>query len=71
MATLIMISIISAASVAFFIYVGVEMWRDSRQPVRRMLVLRFEQKIMRNKPRVLHMIRWNAIRTEAERSKKL
>lgn len=71
MATLIMISIVSAASVAFFIYVGVEMWRDSRRPVRRMLVLRFEQKIIRNKPRVLHMIRWNAIRTEPERSKRL
>ena len=70
MATLIMISIVSAASIAFFIYVGVEMWKDSRRPMRRMLVLRFAQEVVRKKPRMFHMIRWDTIRTEAERSKK-
>ncbi len=58
MGVLIIISAISAGSVAFLIYFGFALLRDERQQGgRRVLVLRLREKIARKRylPRVLHM----------------
>ncbi len=75
MGVLLTISAISAGSVAFMIYFGYALWRDERrQGERRVLVLRLRETIARKRraPRVLHMLRIDAIRQpRGERAKRL
>jgi hypothetical protein len=65
MGVLLVISAISAGSVAFLIYFGFALWRDERkQGGRRVLVLKLRETIARKRyqPRVLHMHKLEGIR---------
>jgi len=65
MGTLLIISTISAGSVAFLIYFGFALWRDaSQQTEKRVLVLRLREAIARKRypSRVLYMHKLDTIR---------
>ena len=75
MGVLLIISAISAGSVAFLIYFGFALWRDERrQGGRRVLVLKLRETIARKRhqPRVLYMHKLEGIRQpHGERAKNL
>jgi hypothetical protein len=68
MGTLLVISAISAASVAFLIYFGFALWCDAGlQKEKRVLVLRLREAIARKRhqPRVLYMHKLDTIRSHS------
>jgi hypothetical protein len=75
MGILLIISAISAGSVAFLIYFGFALWRDERQQRgNRVLVLKFRETIARkrNRPRLLYMHNLETVRHyPGERARKL
>jgi hypothetical protein len=75
MGTLLIISAISAGSIAFLIYFGFALWRDERQQKgKRVLVLKLRETIARKRhqPRLLYMHRLETIRPlHGERARKL
>jgi hypothetical protein len=75
MGILLIISAISAGSIAFLIYFGFALWRDARQSQgRRLLVLKLRETIARKRypPRVLYMDKLETIRHhQGERTRKL
>jgi hypothetical protein len=75
MGTLVIISAISAGSVAFLMYFGFALWRDERQQRgKRVLVLRFREIIARkrNQQRPLYMHKLETIgQPLGERTRKL
>jgi hypothetical protein len=75
MGTLLIISAISAGSVAFLMYFGFALWRDERQQKgKRVLVLRFREIIARkrNQQRLLYMHKLETIgQPQGERARKL
>jgi hypothetical protein len=74
MGTLLIISAISAGSVAFLIYFGFALWHDARrQKGKRVLILRLRETIARKRhqPRVLYMHKFETIRQpRSERMRK-
>jgi hypothetical protein len=74
MGALLIMSAISAGSVAFLIYFGFALWRDERrQKGKRVLVLRFREIIARKRyPRLLYMHQLETIgQPQRERARKL
>jgi hypothetical protein len=64
MGTLLIISAISAGSIAFLIYFGFALWRDEReQKGKRVLVLKLREKIARKRhePRALYIHKLESI----------
>ena len=73
MGTLLIVSAISGASVAFLIYFGFAMLRDARRPLaKRVLILRLRETIARKRyqPRVLYMHKLDALRPPSGRRMK-
>jgi hypothetical protein len=73
MATLIVISVISASSVAFLIYFGFALWLDmKRAHARRVLVLRLRDRIARRRHRrPLYVHNLETIQKSQERTRNL
>ncbi len=75
MGTLLIISAISAGSIAFLTYFGFALWRDERQQRgKRVLVLQLREVIARKRhqPRLLYMHKLETIRpSQGERARKL
>ena len=75
MGTLLIISAMSAGSIAFFAFFGFKLWRDEReQKAKRVLVLQLREVIARKRqrPRVLYMHNLETIRPrQDQRTRKI